>query len=121
MSSKDNSNSNVSTTSLQSTTTANSTSPLKGTQTAPLKDYSAALATLQSRYGTGGHLPTPKAGIVKSEAKPSVAASQSDSTLTSTTASSSLVSESLNSTSAGGSGDVKKKGFILALKNKFKS
>ncbi|GLB38565.1 hypothetical protein LshimejAT787_0504300 [Lyophyllum shimeji] len=121
MASQDNSNANISTTSLLSTTTATSTSPLNATPKVPPKDYAAALATLQSRFGTGGHLPTPKGGV-KSSAATAIASTPSDSTLTSVTAPSSLVSDSSNNTSAGGSGvDVKKKGFISTVKNKFKS
>ena len=51
---------NPSTVSFQSTTTVSSTSPLSSRPRHPPKDYAAALSTLQSRYGTGGFLPSPK-------------------------------------------------------------
>ncbi|KAF8900049.1 hypothetical protein CPB85DRAFT_1326568 [Mucidula mucida] len=47
----------ASTVSLQSSNTVTSTAPLTGV--AP-KDFSAAFGELQSRYGTSGHIPTPK-------------------------------------------------------------
>ncbi|KAG7444183.1 uncharacterized protein BT62DRAFT_934367 [Guyanagaster necrorhizus] len=49
----------ASTTTLQSTTTITSTSPLNPLA-APKKDYAAAFGSLQSRYGTGGYVPNPK-------------------------------------------------------------
>lgn len=51
---------NPSTVSFQSTTTVSSSSPLNSRPRRPQKDYAAALSTLQSRYGTGGFLPSPK-------------------------------------------------------------
>ncbi|PFH54010.1 hypothetical protein AMATHDRAFT_53742 [Amanita thiersii Skay4041] len=48
-----------STVSLQSTATVSSTEPLCKVYT-PQKDYAEAFAALQSRYGTGGHVPNPK-------------------------------------------------------------
>lgn len=73
--------SNASTNSLQSTTTVTSTSPLSNAKPPP-KDYAAAFATLQSRYGTGAqiNIPMPKPDKLKlSEPQ----ASSSDTTLTS--------------------------------------
>jgi hypothetical protein len=52
--------SNTSTVSFQSATTVSSTSPLSSRPARPQKDYAAALGALQSRYGTGGALPSPK-------------------------------------------------------------
>ncbi|KAK0244547.1 hypothetical protein EDD85DRAFT_202976 [Armillaria nabsnona] len=49
----------ASTTTLQSTTTVTSTSPLNPPP-GPKKDYAAAFGSLQSRYGTGGFVPNPK-------------------------------------------------------------
>ncbi|KAK0503664.1 hypothetical protein EDD18DRAFT_1326632 [Armillaria luteobubalina] len=49
----------ASTTTLQSTTTITSTSPLNPPP-GPKKDYAAAFGSLQSRYGTGGYAPNPK-------------------------------------------------------------
>ncbi|KAF8817068.1 hypothetical protein BYT27DRAFT_7204873 [Phlegmacium glaucopus] len=47
--------------SLQSTNTVNSMTPLNtSTSQKPQKDYAGALGTLQSRYGAGGTLPSPK-------------------------------------------------------------
>ena len=46
---------------LQSTNTVDSTTPLyTGPSQKPQKDYAAALGTLQSRYGVGGNVPSPK-------------------------------------------------------------
>ncbi|KAK0459991.1 uncharacterized protein EV420DRAFT_1746983 [Desarmillaria tabescens] len=49
----------ASTTTLQSTITVTSTSPLNPPP-GPKKDYAAAFGSLQSRYGTGGYVPNPK-------------------------------------------------------------
>lgn len=51
---------NPSTLSLQSNITL--VNPVAPSRTAPRpqKDYAAAFGALQSRYGTGGHIPTPK-------------------------------------------------------------
>ncbi|KAF9478214.1 hypothetical protein BDN70DRAFT_880276 [Pholiota conissans] len=57
--------SNTSTVSFESTTTVSSTSPLSSRAPPPQKDYAAALSALQSRYGTGGVLPSPKTGPSK--------------------------------------------------------
>ncbi|KAK0201523.1 hypothetical protein DFS33DRAFT_994257 [Desarmillaria ectypa] len=49
----------ASTTTLQSTITVTSTSPLNPPPGSK-KDYAAAFGSLQSRYGTGGYVPNPK-------------------------------------------------------------
>ncbi|RDB14873.1 hypothetical protein Hypma_016275 [Hypsizygus marmoreus] len=105
--------SNQSTTSFQSTTTATSTSPLTNAKP-PQKDYSAALATLQSRYGTGGHIPSPKPNASSKLGTPS--STSSDSTLTPSVT-------SVTPSSPGESSDAtkKKKGLISTLKDKLKN
>lgn len=74
-----------STTSLQSSTSITSTTPLSSTQK-PQKDYSAAFGNLQSRYGTGGHVPAPSskriAKVSASSSTTSSSTSTSQSTLT---------------------------------------
>ncbi|KAF9464205.1 hypothetical protein BDZ94DRAFT_525981 [Collybia nuda] len=105
--------SNPSTTSLQSAMTVTSTSPLNQTK-APPKDYSAAFATLQSRYGTGGHIPTPK----PDKSKLSEAQTSPNNALTSDTT---LTTESNFSGSANtADSSKKKKGLFQKLKGKVK-
>ncbi|KAJ2920541.1 hypothetical protein H1R20_g3280, partial [Candolleomyces eurysporus] len=53
-------NPNPSLASLQSSTTITSTAPLIPERKPPQKDFEAALASLQSRYGMGGDIPPPK-------------------------------------------------------------
>ncbi|KDR82542.1 hypothetical protein GALMADRAFT_220526 [Galerina marginata CBS 339.88] len=121
---------NQSTVSLQSTTTVSSSLPLRRPQHPP-KDYEAALAALQSRYGNGGHLPNPKKEASKKlpgssqttpvttpVTTPNLTPGSSQITLTHSSISES--SEGSSSTNSGGQPRRKSKGKKSILKSLFK-
>ena len=89
---------NQSTTSLQSSTTTLYTPNSPPTRSPPQKDYAAALATLQGRYGTSGYVPNPKSQPSQKLPTPSQGSPLARSQSEETHSSSSSTSEASSST-----------------------
>ncbi|PBK95718.1 hypothetical protein ARMGADRAFT_744488 [Armillaria gallica] len=103
----------ASTTTLQSTTTVTSTSPLNPPP-GPKKDYAAAFGSLQSRYGTGGFVPNPKP--TRSTPAPTVPAiPEGTAAASSSTPDRGVDSGGVQSDQAGESQKSKKKKSVLSL------